>query len=70
MFYDIEKRKITYLGYKNKNLKKSKNWHFPKGVSPWFWPKIDNLSNFLFKGIRPKQRVLGYFRTGTRLSNL
>ena len=46
MFYDIVKRKNTFLGYKNKKIKKSKNWHFSKGVSPWFWSKIDNFSIF------------------------
>ena len=33
-FYDILKRKNTFLGYKNKNFKKSKNWHFSKGDNP------------------------------------
>ena len=41
-FYDILKRKNTFLGYKNKKFKKSKNWHFSKGDNPWFlvqnWP--------------------------------
>ena len=37
VFYDIlEQTKNAFLGYKNKKFKKSKNWHFPKGVSPWF----------------------------------
>ena len=29
-FYDILERKNAFLGYKNKKLKKSKNWHFSK----------------------------------------
>ena len=37
VFYDILERKNTFLGYKNMKSKKSKNWHFPKGVNPWFW---------------------------------
>ena len=34
VFYDILERKNAFLGYKNKNFKKSKNWHFFKGVNP------------------------------------
>ena len=47
-FYDIPERKNAFLGYKNKKFKKSKNWHFPKGVNPWFWSKIGHFSIFLF----------------------
>ena len=50
MFYDILKRKNAFLGYKNKKLKKSKNWHFSKGVSPWFWSKIGHFSTLCFLG--------------------
>ena len=32
VFYDILKRKNAFLGYKNEKVKKSKNWHFSKGV--------------------------------------
>ena len=35
-FYDILERKNAFQGYKNKKFKKSKNWHFYKGVNPWF----------------------------------
>ena len=35
-FYDILERKNTFLGYKIMKFKKSKNWHFSKGVNPWF----------------------------------
>ena len=41
-------RKSTFLGYKNKKFKKSKNWHFSKGVNPWFWSKNGHFSNFSF----------------------
>ena len=37
VFYDILERKNTFLGYKKKKFKKSRNWHFSKGVNPWFW---------------------------------
>ena len=42
VFYDILERKIAFLGYKNKKLKKSENCDYSKGVNPWFlykkWP--------------------------------
>ena len=47
VFYDILEERNAFLDYKNK-LKKSKNWDFSKGVSPWFWLKIGNFSKFLF----------------------
>ena len=50
VFDDIVERKIVFLGYKNKNLKKSKNWHFSKGVKPWFWSKDGHFSKFFFLG--------------------
>ena len=46
-FYDILERKNAFLGYKNNKFKKSKNWHFSKGVNPCFWSKNGHLSNFL-----------------------
>ena len=48
VFYDILERKNAILGYKNKKFKKSKNWHFSKGVNPWFWSKNGHFSNFFF----------------------
>ena len=48
VFYDILERKKVFLGYKRKKLKKSKNWHFLKGVNPWFWSKYCHFSNFFF----------------------
>ena len=50
VFYDILEGKIAFLGYKNKSFKKSKNWHFSKGVNPWFWSKNGHFSNFFFLG--------------------
>ena len=57
VFYDILKRKNTFLGYKNKKFKKSKNWHFFKGVNPWFWSKNGRLSKFFFLGNIGQQNV-------------
>ena len=47
-FYNILEGRNGFLEYKNKKLKKSKTWDFSKGVSPWFWSKIDNFSRFFF----------------------
>ena len=51
VFYDFLERKNAFLGYKNKKVKKSKNWHFCKGVNPWFWSKNCYFSNFFFSAI-------------------
>ena len=50
VFYDILERKNAFVAYKNKKFKNSKNWHFSKGVNPWFWPKNGQISNFFFLG--------------------
>ena len=46
--YDILERENAFLGYKNKKFKKSKNWHFSKGVNPWFWSNNGHFSNSFF----------------------
>ena len=39
----------TFLqAIKKKKLKKSKNWHFSRGVNPQFWSKNGPFSNFFF----------------------
>ena len=48
VFYDILERKKSFLGYKNKKCKKSKNSHFSKGVNPWSWSNNGHFSNFFF----------------------
>ena len=40
--------KNAFLRYKNKKSKKPKNWHFSKGVNPWFWLKNGHILNFSF----------------------
>ena len=51
IFYDIlEQKKKGFLGYKNKKFKKSKNCHFSKGVTQWFWTKNGRFFNFFFLG--------------------
>ena len=71
VFYDILERKNAILGYKNKKCKKSKNWHFFKGVNPWFWSKNGHFSNLIFfRQYRPGKCLLWYSRTKKRLSRL
>ena len=48
VFYEILERKNAFLGYKNNKLRKSKNWHFSKGVNPWFWSNNGRFSIFFF----------------------
>ena len=43
VFYDILDDRNAFLVYKNKKLKKSKNWDLSKVVSPWFWLKIGSI---------------------------
>ena len=50
VFYDILERKNAFLGYKNKNFKKSKNTHFSKRVNPSFWSKNGHFCKFFFLG--------------------
>ena len=57
VFYDILERKNAFLGYKNKKLKKSKDWHFSKGVNPWFWSKNGHFSTLFFLGNISQENV-------------
>ena len=57
VFYNILERRNAFLSYKNKKFKKSKNWHFSKGVNPWFWSKNGPFSNFIFLGNIGKENV-------------
>ena len=70
VFYDILKGKNAFLGYKNKKFKKSKNWHFSKGVNPWFLSKNGYFSNIFFRQFRLGKCFLRYFRTKKPLSRL
>ena len=51
VFYDTVERKNAFLCYKNNKFKKSKNWHFSKGVNPLFWSKNSHFSNFFLGNI-------------------
>ena len=60
VFYDILELKKAFLGYKNKKFKKSKSWHFFKGVNPWFWSKSGHFLHFLFLCIIGQENVFYY----------
>ena len=70
VFYDILERKNTFLGYKNKKFKKSKNWHFSKRLTHGFGPKmaifkyffLGNISqeNVFYDILERKNAFLGY----------
>ena len=70
VFYNILEQKNACLGYKNKMLKNSKNWHFSKGVTSWFWSKNGHYSNFFFRQYRPGKCLLPDFTTKKLLSRL
>ena len=57
VFYDILERKNSFLNYKNKKFKKSKNWHFSKAVNQWFWSKNGHFSNLFILGNVGKENV-------------
>ena len=54
VFYDIVEGENTFLGYKNRKFKKSKNWDFG------FGPKVAIIPSFYFKQYRPGKCVLQY----------
>ena len=57
VFNDILEPKKAILSYKNKKLRKSKNWHFSKRVNPWIWPKNRHFTNFFFLSNIGQQNV-------------
>ena len=62
VFYDILKQKNAFLAFKNKKLKKSRNWHFFKEVFQTGFPKLvlvknGHFSNFFFFGNRGLDNV-------------
>ena len=70
IFYDIIERKNSFLGYKNTKLKKAKNWHFSKGVNPWFLSKNGHFSTLFVRQYRQGKYLLRYSRSKKRLSRL
>ena len=53
MFYDILEPKNTFLDYKNEKFKKSKNWHYSKGL---IFPKMAIFPTF-FYGNKGQEKV-------------
>ena len=70
VFYDILDDRNAFLDYKNKKLKKSKNWGFSKGVVHGFGQKLVIFLDFYFRENRPEKCVLRYSRRKKRLSRL
>ena len=70
VFYDILQWKKAFLGYKNTKFKRSKNWHFSKGINPWFWCKNGHAFNFFFRQYRREKCLLRYSKVEKRLSKL
>ena len=61
-FQDILEGKTTFLGYKNKNFKQSKNLHFSKGVNPWLLSKNRRFGNFFFQAIQARKMSFTIFQ--------
>ena len=57
VLYGILEQKKVFLGYKNNKFKQSKNWHFSKGVNPWFRSKNGHFLHFLCLGIIGQENV-------------
>ena len=62
VFCDILERENAFSGYKNKKFKKWKNCHFSKGLSPWFWSKVDHFSIFFLKVIQARKMCFTIFQ--------
>ena len=48
LFDFVAEKKQGFVDYKNDIRKTSKNWHFSKGVNPWFWSKFSNILSVCF----------------------
>ena len=59
--WQYPRKKKAFLNYKKQKVKKSKNWHFSKGVTPWFWSKIWKFSIFLLLAKSPSKMCLMIF---------
>ena len=49
MFHDNLQRENAFQDHKNKKLKNSKNWDFPKGLVPSFGQKLPIFPSFYFR---------------------
>ena len=57
LFDHIVDQKNLFIRYENKMMKNSKNWHFSKGVNPWFWSKNGNFQLFFLGNIVQKNLI-------------
>ena len=62
VLYDTLQQKTNFLGYKNKKFKKSKNWHFPKGITHGFRPKMTISPTSFLRQYRPGKCLLPYLK--------
>ena len=73
----ILERKNAFLNFKNQKIKKSKNWHFSKGVNPRFWFKNGQFFIVCFLGnicqehvfydiLERKKAILGYKKRSSK----
>ena len=51
VFYDIQEQKNAFVVYEKQRFKKSKDWHFSKGVNLRVLSKNLHFSNFFFYAI-------------------
>ena len=70
VFDDMLERKKAFLGFKNKKLKKSKNWLFSRKVTNGFGSKIAIFESCFFRQYRPGKCLWWYSRTKTRFSRI
>ena len=57
VFGDVLVRKQAFLDNMNLDLKNPQNWHFCKGVSPWFWSKSLSFFYLLYLSKKNRERV-------------
>ena len=57
VFADVLDKKEAFKDYKNNCLRKTQNWNFSKGVSPWFWSKFEILLTFRFMQNTPRKSI-------------
>ena len=71
VFHDILERKNAFIDYKNKNLKRSRNWDFSKkGLMYGFGQKLSTFPSLYFRQNRPGKCFSRYSSEEKRLSRL
>ena len=59
--FDVLYKNRVFLDYKNIGLKNPQNSNFSKGVSPWFWSKVEIFFNLLFYAKYTEKKYLMMF---------